>query len=153
MATREIVHFKGNSSMEQANLSDIVGAGEPNEKSDVMLIQALCQLVGFDDKVARRMFGVRLADLPEPTGNFDNQTIHAIWGFQRKMAYRLLSVDGKIHPGNYHRRIIDPTGRWMTITLLNSYALEGMIYKYNVNDVISALTRVAPQLILTHVAP
>src|SRR5262245_35344194 len=144
MATREMVNFKQLSPMEQANVSGIVGVGGDNEKFDVMLIQALFRLIAHHDNTARKMFGVTLADLPEPTGNFDNRTIQAIWRFQRRMAHRLLNVDGKIHPGNYHNRVIkDVSGRLMTITLLNLMATDEALMN-NDPDVISALTRVAP---------
>lgn len=154
MATRETINFKQLSSpMEQANVSGIVGVGGDNDKFDVMLIQALFRLIGPSNNRARRMFGVGLADLPEPTGNFDNKTIQAIWGFQRRVAHRLLNVDGKIHPGNYHNRVIkDISGPLMTITLLNLMATDEALMN-NDPDVISALTRIAPHLVLTRVAP
>ena len=154
MVTLELVNFKGNSPMEHGNISDIVGVGGEarNEKSDVMLIQALCKLIGYSEFHARKSFGLGLNDLPEPKGNFDDKTIQTIWGFQRRMAHRLLNVDGKIHPGNYKNRVINMNGRLMTITLLNEMANDGALMKYN-TDVISALKQVAPQLVLTRVAP
>ena len=153
MATREMVYFKLGSPEEQGNISRIVGIGGDNEKMDVMLIQALFRLVGNTESLARRRFGVGLTDLPEPKGDFDDKTIQTIWGFQRGMANRLLNVDGKIHPGNYRNRVIDPRGRFMTITLLNMLAKEEALMLNSDPDVISALTRIAPQLVLTRVAP
>jgi hypothetical protein len=155
MATREMINFKqlGPSPIEQANLSGIVGVGGLNDKHDVMLIQALFRLVGYSNHWARSNFGMSLTDLPEPAGQFDGKTIQAIWGFQRRMAHRLLNVDGKIHPGNYHNRVIkDISGRLMTITLLNFLAVDGALMS-NDPDVISALTRIAPHLVLTRVGP
>ena len=154
MATREMVNFKQfNAPLEQANLSDIVGVGQRNEKSDVMLVQALFKLVGFSEHFAKEKFGLGLTDLPEPTGDFDTKTIQAIWGFQRRMASRLLNVDGKIHPGNYKNRVIKNFGgRLMTITLLNILAFDGALAQFN-TEVIPALKQVAPQLMLIRVAP
>ena len=154
MATLELVNFKQLSSpVEQANISDIVGVGGSNEKSDVMLIQALFHLVGFSESFARKFFGVGLSALPAPTGDFDAKTLQAIWGFQHRMAHRLLKVDGKIHPGNYKNRVIkDITGRLMAITLLNHLALDGALFNFS-TDVIPALKQVAPQLTLIRVAP
>ena len=154
MATREMVTFKQmENPQEQANLSDTVGVGQRNEKSDVMLIQALLQLVGYSDHHAKERVGVSRAELPEPTGEFDAKTIKAIWGFQRRMAAHLLTVDGKIHPGNYKNRVIKNLGgRLMTITLLNLEALEGALMMHNA-DVLPALSLVAPQLVLRQVTP
>src|SRR5215204_3312224 len=154
MATLELVNFKQlGSAIEQANISDIVGVGGSNEQSDVLLIQALFHLVGFSEFFARKFFGVGRTELPEPTGNFDAKTIQAIWGFQRRMADRLLNVDGKIHPGNYNKRMIkDIRGRLMTITLLNLLAVDGALSNFS-TEVIPALKQVAPQLMLIRVAP
>jgi peptidoglycan hydrolase-like protein with peptidoglycan-binding domain len=154
MATREMVHFKHVSSpIEQANVSHIVGIGGENEKMDVMLIQALFRLVGYDDDEARKMIGLGVADLPEPTGIFDEKTSQAIWSYQRRRAHKLLNVDGKIHSGNYHQRVIkDLHGRLMTITRLNIDADIGAAINHN-TKVVPALTLVAPQLVLTPVAP
>ena len=152
MATIETVRFTGGSILEQTNVSDTVGAGERNEKSDVILIQALCKLVGFSTYTAARFFGLRPADLPEPTGTCDNRTIRAIWGFQHRMMHRLLRVDGKVHPGSYKNRVIQAAGPRMTITLLNDHAPDGAIFVYNTN-VIPALQKIAPHLVLARVAP
>jgi hypothetical protein len=156
MATLEIVKFKQFSSpLEEANISNIVGVGggAKNDKQDVMLIQALFKLVGYSEYHAKKSFGLGIADLPEPTGAFDQKTIKAIWGFQCRMKHRLLNVDGKIHPGNYkNREIKDITGRLMAITLLNSLAVDGALMDYS-TDVIPALKQIAPHLMLIRVAP
>src|SRR5262245_47147817 len=153
MATREMVNFKQWGPREQANVSGIVGVGGDNDKFDVMLIQALFRVVGFSNHSARQRFGVSLADMPEPTGNFDNKTIQAIWGFQHRMAHRLLNVDGKIHPGNYHNREIKEGRERLTpFPLLNIVATEEALMVHG-TEVIPALTRVAPQLVLIPVAP
>lgn len=147
MAKIEIANIL-HSELEWANTSATVGVGEKNEMNDVMLIQALFKLVGYDDRAASIYFDLSLNDLPEPTGNFDKKTINAIWGFQRKMKYRLLSLDGKIHPANYKNRVIKNLtfGKLMTMTLLNWLGMDGASGQYM--QLIPALKSVAPQLIL-----
>ncbi len=139
--------------LEHANISDIVGVGEKNEKNDVMLIQALFKLVGYNPRTSKQYFGLDMSDLPDPTGNFDEKTISAIWRFQRKMSLRLRNIDGKIHPANYKNRVLKNAfkGRVMVITLLNLEALDGALMKHS-TDTIPALKLIAPQLILP-VAP
>jgi hypothetical protein len=62
-------------------------------------------------------------------------------------------VDGKIHPGNYTKRVIkDISGRLMTITLLNLLAVDGALLNFS-TEVIPALKQVAPHLMLIRVAP
>lgn len=129
MAKIEIATFEDVKD-KHVNISDIVGVGEKNERSDVMLIQALFKIVGRADIPAKKYFGLAAKDLPEPTGDFDNKTIQAIWAFQRKMSYCLLNVDGKIHPASYKDKVIKKAfsgGRLMAITLLNLEALDSAI--------------------------
>lgn len=132
---------------EQTNISQIVGAGEKNEKNDVMLIQTLFRLVGFKDRASNMKFGFPKKYLPEPTGILDANTIHAIWGFQRKMAHRLLNVDGKIHPASYtDRRLkVGPGERQMMITLLNMEALDQSIMYFGI-DLITAIKHISPNI-------
>lgn len=151
MAKIETVTF-GNLIDKHANISDIVGIGGKNEKSDVMLIQALFKIIGRDDIYAKRFFGLAFSDLPKPTGDFDNQTARAIWAFQRKMSSRLLSIDGKIHPANYKDRVLKRAfrgARLMAITLLNLEAFEAAINSYSTNDVSEAVKKIAPAIIFT----
>ena len=91
-----------------------------------MLIQALLKLIGFNNADAWKFFGFAAGGLPELTGKFDNDTIQTIWAFQRKMAYRLLNVDGKIDPVSYENRVLKKAlrGRLMAITLLNMEAKD-----------------------------
>jgi hypothetical protein len=139
--------------LEHANISDAVGVGEKNDKNDVMLIQALFKLVGYNPRTAKLNFGLDLNDLPDPTGDFDEKTIKAIWGFQRKRSLRLLNIDGKIHPASYKNRVLKNAfrGRVMAITLLNLEALDGALMNHG-TETIPALKLLAPQLILP-VAP
>jgi hypothetical protein len=133
---------------EHANVSNVVGIGEKNEKNDVLLVQSLFRLVGFSEFFAKKFFGIALKDLPEPTGSLDEKTIWAIWGFQRHNAGRLLNIDGKIHPANYQGRVIKKAflGRVMAITFLNSFAIDGALVNFN-TDVIPAIKQIAPSII------
>lgn len=105
MPSIEIVDFN-DLKLEQTNISGIVGAGEQNEKNDVLLIQTLFKLVGFSDFFSKKRFGLSQKYLPELTGILDARTIQAIWGFQRRMSHRLRNVDGKIHPASYKDRVL-----------------------------------------------
>lgn len=148
MAHIEIATFKSGK-LRYANISDNVGRCEKNESSDVMLIQALFKLAGFNELYATLHFGLSFKDLPEPTGNFDSATDNAIWGFHRRNQMRLLKIDGKVHPANYNNRIMkDVEARLMTITLLNRLAFFGAIIKFNATGQIEALRQIVPNLIL-----
>jgi hypothetical protein len=134
----------------QVNLSDIVGLHQTNERNDVMAIQALFNLVGSTDHWSRKLIGVARAELPKISGIFCTDTWKAVSSFQRTMAAKLLSVDGKIHPGHYKGRIIKVNARtntkYMTITLLNLYAIDGALGVHSL-DVISAIRKIAPNLV------
>ncbi len=142
----------GNVKTEHVNVSDVVGIGGINERNDVMLIQALFKLIGFNDIYAKRYFGLSANDIPEPTGILDVKTILAIWGFQRVMSSRLLNNDGKIHPASYQDRIIKNAfykgSRLMAITLLNMEAVETAINQA-LGDVPAALKKIAPAIMFT----
>ena len=134
-----------------ANISDIVGVGEKNERNDVMLVQALFKLVGYIDRRAKEFFGLAAKDLPEPTGDFDEKTIRTIWAFQRKMSYRLLNIDGKIHPASYQDRVIKKAfrgGRLMAITLLNMETIDGET-SLKAANLQEAVKKLAPAIIFT----
>jgi hypothetical protein len=139
--------------VEHANISDAVGNGEKNEKNDVLLIQALFKLVGYNDRHARKFFGLAVKDLPEATGSFDEKTRRAIWAFQYQSAHRLLNVDGKIHPASYQNRVIKNAfkagTRLMIITLLNIEAPEGAVINHS-DAVIPAIKKIAPSIIFNN---
>lgn len=148
MACIEIVNFNV-VKMEQTNISHVIGAGQKNERNDVMLIQTLFNLIGFSDVSAKLNFGLSKSDLPEPTGIFDGKTQQAIWEFQKINTRRLHNIDGKIHPASYKNRVLKkgPGGRQMMITLLNLLALEAALMNHSV-DLISAIKKLSPKLIL-----
>lgn len=147
MASIEIVDFN-KWKTEQTNISHRVGTGEINDKNDVLLIQTLIKLVGFSDHKAREKFGLAKKDLPEPTGAFDRQTMKAIWGYQRKMAHRLLKIDGKVHPASYKDRLVKKVGtaRLMMITLLNLEAIDEALITYK-TDLIPAIKQISPNIV------
>jgi len=123
-----------------ANVSDVVGVGGKNERNDVMLIQALFKLYSLTEGNIQNY-------LPKITGVLDHETIQAIWAFQRDFAVMVLSVDGAIHPASYSHRLINPSGRLMTITALNQMALRVALDTFHL-DLITALKAIVPQLIL-----
>jgi len=129
-----------------ANISDTVGKHGKNERTDVMLIQAMFKLVGMQDEA--QFFGGNDGSwqLPRTTGVCDYSTLRAIWAFQTRNSFNLLSADGTVHPANYRHRVIKP-GRRMTITLLNALASEGGLLAFGL-DLITSLKAMAPQLIL-----
>jgi hypothetical protein len=131
------------------NISDVVGIGRNNEKSDVMLIQALFKLVGLGDGNSSTFFGMDSRQLPGITGVLDHETSQAIWAFQRKSSSSLLSVDGTVHPASYKHRVIKNgrADRLMTITFLNQLALMEARSTFGL-DLITALKATAPQLFL-----
>lgn len=136
-----------------ANVSEIVGIGEKNEKNDVMLIQALFKLVGFSDFFAKKFFRLTINDLPEPTGNFDEKTIKALWAFQRTNQGRLLNVDGKIHPASYANRVLKNAfngSRLMMITFLNIQAIDGEVMLGGVSNKMEAIKKLAPSIIFNN---
>lgn len=110
-----------------ANISNSVGLGEVNDRNDVMLIQAMFRLLGDEKSSASALLGMRMKDLPDITGIFDEKTIKAIWIYQRHNSYDLLKIDGKVHPGSYQGRIIKKTfgARHMMITHLNFFLRFG----------------------------
>ncbi len=147
MASIETVDFNIYKDV-QANVSYIVGAGEKNERNDVLLIQSLFNLVGYSDYYARKNLGLPSKELPEPTGICDAKTIRAIWAFQQKSAHRLRNIDGKIHPASYENRVLKkgPQARQMSITLLNLLAQDGALMTHN-GDVISTIKKISPSIV------
>jgi len=130
-----------------ANISDVAGMGGKNERSDVMLIQALIRLISLDDRYGISFLGVDSQRLPAINGVFDSKTSQAIWAFQRSNVGVLLSVDGRVHPASYKNRIIKP-GLKMTITHLNQTAIMYGASALGFDDLITALNAIAPQLFL-----
>jgi hypothetical protein len=129
-----------------ANISDIVGPGQINKLSDVMLIQALFSLIGLKDEYRKSILS-DVPHLPAINGIFDEKTRLAIWSFQNASSFALLSVDGRVHPALYENRIIRP-GRKMMITVLNELASWTLTVAVNSSNVINALNVIAPQLFL-----
>jgi hypothetical protein len=132
----------------QTNISDVVGECQRNERNDVLLIQTLFKLIGFNDIASKRRLGLSAKDLPELTGDYDEKMTRAIWAFQRKWAHSLRNIDGKIHPASYQNRVLKKgaAGQQMTITLLNMLAAEEALMMNSV-DLISAIKKISPSII------
>lgn len=149
MAKIEIANLKGEK-MNHANISELVGLGERNERNDVMLIQALFRVAGsYNNIITKELFGLeKFNDLPAVTGILDSYTIQTIWKFQRLNAHRLLSVDGKIHPASYEKRMLKEPykNRVMMITYLNLQAEHSTNSRFKGNLVI-AIKEFAPSIV------
>jgi len=146
MATMETVDFGSDGKVQVANISTVVGQGMGSDRSDIMLIQALFWLIGgYSEVFSRHLFGVEPKDLPDINGICDRRTVNAIWAFQRNRKHRLLSVDGKIHPGKYLNRVIEGAydGRQMMITLLNLNAIQVR----RIKDLSLILRQIAPEIV------
>jgi hypothetical protein len=158
MANIEIAKFENYDgyfrSLEQYNISGIVGPGGKNEPNDVMLIKALLFLNESNKDVSDlEYFGpsrVGLIDLPEINGILDTATIQAIWAFQRRNASLLLSIDGKIHPASYQNRIIKKSSgaKYMSITLLNQQAYYAPMY-LDTHSLEQTIRKIAPAIRFT----
>lgn len=135
---------------QHANISEIVGVGQRNDKNDVMAVQALFKMISLDGGY-RKLLGLKPDDFPEPTGEFDKKTIQVIRTFQLRMANRLLNVDGKIHPADYKDRFLgnafNPGSRLMMITHLNILAREAQI-PMGVNSILEAIKKLAPSIVI-----
>ena len=88
----------------------------------MMLVQAMLNLIAHqaDSTPSAQNIGLAsMSEVPEPTGEFDAKTRHAILSYQRRYHRGLLSVDGVVHPASYRNRNIRygrPQDRLMTIT-------------------------------------
>lgn len=127
MAKIEVINIRGNKER-CVNLSGSVGLGGKNQKSDVMLIQALFYYL-YHEKDAR----IEGLPIPVPTivikgnsspsGILAVKTIQTIMIFQAIHRHRLLNADGVIHPASYEGRVIKDTEKpLMTITYLHLLA-------------------------------
>ena len=147
MATIETVDFGTFGKTVHTNISTIVGEGETNDRSDVLLIQTLIRLVGIDEFWCNAMLGIELKDLPDLNGVCDKNTIRAIWGFQRKRRHRLWNIDGRVHPASYTNRVLKkgPDAPQMMITLLNMNA--GQIGRHG--DIVAAIRKMSPSIIFS----
>lgn len=132
----------------QVNISGTVGKCEINERNDVMLIQTLFKIIGWSETISNVKFGLEMKDLPEPNGVYDDRTNQAIWGFQKKMANRLRSIDGKIHPASYKNRVLKKGihAKQMMITLLNFEASNEALMKESL-DLLSAIKKISPNIV------
>ncbi|HRH45141.1 MAG TPA: hypothetical protein PKY82_26120 [Pyrinomonadaceae bacterium] len=155
MATIENVKMGRNGTSivydQHANISDLVGVGQRNERNDVMAVQALFKMISLDGGVKIKL-GLQESDFPEPTGEFNEKTIHLIRVFQLRMGNRLLNADGKIHPANYKNRFLGNAfsqgSRLMMITLLNIMARDAQV-TIGANSTLEAIQKFAPSIVIT----
>jgi hypothetical protein len=123
MAVRERVTILGNTSP-GFNVEFPVGQRSANHRSDVMLVQAMFNLLvdGFE---GRRITGIQTGmksqkEIPKINGEADAVTLAAIRTFQRRWAHNILMTDGIIDPARYFGRDIQTTGTGlMMITLMH----------------------------------
>jgi len=117
------IYFTGGTSEPCWNLTQSVGFKSANLYEDVMLIQAMIQLIALWDPVKA---GVgRDYKVPPVNGIMDVVTQRAIEGFQIANASRLLAVDGRIDVARYKgRKLRRGDHRVMTITLLHYLATD-----------------------------
>jgi hypothetical protein len=128
------------------NLSAPVGKGMANHFGDVMVIQAMLNVIASDPTWAEYN-GLKPSAMPGVMGRFDHKTEMAIQSFQEARRYNLLRVDGIVHPGSFGNRILKLSGTFMTITLLNDQAGEVCSFKYNSLDHTKEIARIYPQVV------
>lgn len=145
MAKKEMFTWMG-SKFETLNISESVGKGGANKTGDVMLIQAMLQYLAVAPQTPK-FIGLNSADeVPEPSGEFDGKTAHAIKSYQRKYIRELLKADGIIHPASYENRNLKRAKPLMSITLLHIHLFDGAI-GHNDDNHFKGLVRVVPQLL------
>ena len=122
MPRRDEITIDGNTNY-GLNVFDSVGLGGANNPGDVMVIQSmfryLAELWEKPEYEAMRSLGLLEKFTLEPVGTIGDKTIRAIVAYQRLNHYKVLSVDGIIHPAKYENRNIKWDGKWMTITHLH----------------------------------
>lgn len=104
----------------EINVSNPVGKGGTNAKSDVLVVQALLKY-GLE---GRHYF--RGCKFPEPTGAMDTNTMALIKKYQRYVRRKLgtpVSVDGRVDPSKGGIHVPGKRLLW-TISSLNCEAVE-----------------------------
>ncbi|MBS1794479.1 MAG: hypothetical protein JSS81_11525 [Acidobacteria bacterium] len=123
------------------NVSETVGGGGRNLIGDVMLVQAAMQFIGLGAPEF-----VRFVRKRKPTGKFDAETGREIWEFQRTWRFKLLAMDGLVHPASFENRRLKLGGPKMMIKLLNTFALLSSSSIREGTDYLPALQRRFPEL-------
>ena len=138
MAVRERVTILGNVSP-GFNVEFSVGRKSANQLSDVMLVQAMFNLL-VDGPEGRFRTGFQTGmksgkEIPKISGEADAVTLAAIQTFQRRWSHNLLAVDGIIHPARYFDRDIQTAGvGLMTITMMHQLAQNVAAENFNEED-------------------
>jgi|GEM_PF-5703670 len=128
------------------NLSAQVGPRMPNRMGDVIVIQAMLNVIA-SERVWSEYNGLKLSLMPQVTGKFEQKTERAIRSFQEARHYNLVRVDGVVHPGAFENRIIRLDASIMSISLLNMEAGVVCSFKYNSLDHTKEIARLYPQVI------
>jgi hypothetical protein len=128
------------------NLSAPVGPGMSNHLGDVMVIQAMLNVIASEPTWAEYN-GLKPSAMPIVTGIFEEKTERAIRSLQNARRYNLLRADGIVHPGSFGNRIVKLTGTYITITLLNDQADVVCSFKYNSLDHTKEIARIYPQVV------
>ncbi len=151
MAKTDIINIRGNTSR-CVNLSHSVGIGGANQRSDVMLIQALFYYLSFSREANilhlpqhLPAFDLLVGVTASITGHLDAFTIMTINIFRATHRHRLLRHDGLIEPAKYQGRIIkDSTEPLTTITYLHLLAKKVELVKGS--DYITDLQGLMPEV-------
>lgn len=151
MARKDKVTYNNNLTYDAVNVHYRVGSSGENRPDDVMLVQALFRLIGYEPVIARRQLGVPVAQLPEITGNCDARTQSCIRAFQRTNHSKLLNpYDGVIHPASYENRRVAANGTRMAIMLLSEFAGEAALMRVErdggADTLIPRLVQLEPRL-------
>ena len=122
MPRRDLISINGFKSY-GLNIFDSVGIGGKNSFADVMTIQTMfCYLYElWEAEEYSALKDLRKHFFLQPDGLKNPKTINAIIQFQQFFSWKVLGVDGTIHPAKYeNRNITSGVGkRLMTITKLH----------------------------------
>ena len=109
------------------NLTDMVGFGGANERGDVMLVQAMLNII-VEGIGSVSKFGIKSKrELPDVTGFFGGDTGFLIMNFQRKWAPILTPQrSGMLFPAQYKDNIaaMSADDRRQAMFLLHQFAQE-----------------------------
>lgn len=130
------------------NVSKPVGPGQENERSDVLVVQALFDFLASKDNPNHGWLSILKIKAANVSGVFDGATATMIRRFQSGGDYRNLGtmvVDGVVHPASLDGRVLRFDGAQMTIVKLNQEASWGSKSQYN-HDLVSTMLAKYPFL-------
>jgi len=148
MAKREIMRYDGDK-VPSLNLSFSVGLGGHNDKGDVMLLQAMFNLIALGTNNITSVLGVRSkSELPDLTGTLDSNTIFTIIAFQHRWLHQLYPPkSGWIFPADYKKELPATVGpeRRQQMFMLHQLAQEAAA-RLNEADYTTFLPQEFPEL-------